>query len=204
MSDYLTIDELKYTLEASGQQFFDNDAQAAITAASRGIDEYTSRIFYSSSGTRYYTPEDRYCVEVDDIVSLGTFGLDWNRDGTYSTVWTQGTHYNLAPYNNPTLGKPYESVELIKYSGAFFPPWQLGYGKSVRLIGTFGWSSTPAPVKQACTILATKLMRRAREAPFGVVGIGYDQTAVRISKAADPDICFLLDPFVKDRGALAA
>ena len=71
------------------------------------------------------------------------------------------------------------------------------------MTGVFGWSEVPAPVKQATTIMATRLLRRAREAPFGVVGLGLDNAPVRIAKI-DPDVAFLLNPFVKGGGVLAA
>jgi hypothetical protein len=74
---------------------------------------------------------------------------------------------------------------------------------SVAVTGQFGWPAVPAQVIEATTILATRLLRRAREAPFGVVGLGIDGAAVRISRF-DPDVGFLLDPLVKGSGVLAA
>lgn len=201
-SDYLTLTELKNTAELSSFQFADYDAQRAITSACRGIDEYTGRYFYTSSGTQQmlYEWHGARCVEIDDLVSLGTVEVDYDRNGTYETTWTQGTSFLLEPYNAAFTGKPYEELGLLPLAVYHRPTW---YPALIRVTGTFGWPAVPEPVKEAATILATRFLRRAREAPFGVVGIGIDSTAVRISKV-DSDMAFLLDPFVKGHGALAA
>ncbi len=41
------------------------------------------------------------------------------------------------------------------------------------------------------------------DAPFGVVGLGFDQAAVRIP-TIDPDLRFLLDPYTKGGGVMVA
>lgn len=200
-SDYLTVQEFKYTGEISST-FADADIQLAITAASRGIDEYTDRFFYTSSGTQQMLYE--WCGErtiaINDVITVGTVDVDYDRNGTYETVWSQGTHFMLEPYNAAFQNKPYEEMELLPMALYYRPIW---WPPLVRVTGQFGWPAVPAPVKEATTILATRLLRRAREAPFGVVGLGIDNTAVRISKV-DADVAFLLDPYLKGDGVLAA
>jgi hypothetical protein len=41
--------------------------------------------------------------------------------------------------------------------------------------GQFGWSTSPEDIKAATSILAAKLFKRVREAPFGIVTVGIDQ-----------------------------
>jgi hypothetical protein len=71
------------------------------------------------------------------------------------------------------------------------------FPRSVRVTGQFGWSEVPEAVKSATVILATKLVRRAREAPFGVVSIGLDGGAMRIART-DPDVMFLLGEYIQN------
>jgi hypothetical protein len=53
----------------------------------------------------------------------------------------------------------------------------------------------PEDIKTATSILAAKLVRRVREAPFGIVTAGVDQgEAMRISRT-DPDVYTLLQPY---------
>jgi hypothetical protein len=58
----------------------------------------------------------------------------------------------------------------------------------------------PAQVKEATSILAARLIRRMREAPFGVVVVGGIDVgaAARIARV-DPDVRFLLEPFTRWR-----
>jgi hypothetical protein len=51
----------------------------------------------------------------------------------------------------------------------------------------------PARVTLACSILASRYIKRLREAPFGIAGVGADGAVVRIM-SVDPDVRSLLDP----------
>jgi hypothetical protein len=65
----------------------------------------------------------------------------------------------------------------------------------VKLTGQFGWTILPEAVKAATSILAAKLLRRVREAPFGIVTAGIDQgVAMRIART-DPDVYSLIAPY---------
>lgn len=201
--DYLTMDEWKATAEMTQFNFADADVSVAVSAASRGIDEYTGRFFYQDSSAtvdRLYEWRGQSCLPIDDAVTVGTVTVDYDRDGVYETPWAQGTSFLLQPYNAALQGKPYEELQLLPLAGWYRPTW---YPALVKVTGQFGWPAVPAQVKEATSILATRLLRRSREAPFGVVGLGLDNVAVRISRT-DPDLAFLLDPFVKGSGALAA
>jgi hypothetical protein len=202
VSNYITLDEFKNTAELIGTSFADYDIPMAIGAASKGIDEYCGRVFDQSSGTQqmFYEWNGGRCIPTDDIVSLGTVEVDYDRNGTYETTWAQGTAFMLEPYNAAFFGKPYEQLGLLPSAVYYRPLW---YPPLIRITGVFGFPAVPAPVKEATTILASRFLRRAREAPFGIVGLGIDSGAVRISKV-DPDIAFMLESFVKGQGALAA
>ena len=199
MSNYITLEEFKYTAELTGFSFADGDIPNAIGAASRGIDEYCGRKFYTDATTRYYTPVEPGYLRIDDLVTLGTMTSDLDGDGVFEQTWTLNTDFVLEPLNAAADGKPYEEIRLHPAGSLRFSC----YPRSVSVSGTFGWAATPAPVKEATTILASRLLRRAREAPFGVVGIGIDNAAVRIART-DPDVAFLLDPFIRGAGMFVA
>jgi hypothetical protein len=200
--DYVSLAEIKNTLELANLTYADNDLRTAITAASRGIDDYCGRQF-TSGGTaevRYYTASHATYLPIDDLVSLGTMKTDYDGDGVYETTWTVNTDFLLEPQNAPAYSKPYDQIRILyPRSSLRFPP----YAGGVQITGQFGWSEPPAAIKQATIILSERLLQRARSAPFGVVGIGFDNVAVRIP-TVDPDVSFLLSPYLRGGGVMVA
>lgn len=202
MSDYITLTELKVTAELQGISFGDYDASRAITAASAAIDEYCGRRFWADTDTtsvRYYSPLENWELPIDDLVSLGTVQIDTSGGTAFATTLTANTDFLLEPYNATADGKPYEELRLHPLSSYRWPC----YPRSVKITGQFGWPAVPEQVKSATTMVALKLFMRMRQAPFGVVGIGIDNTAVRISRS-DPDLALLLDPLVRGMGVMIA
>lgn len=201
MSNYVQLTELKNTSELIGFSFADYDAQQAINAAEQGIEEYCDRVFYPSGATvdRYYTPTELGYVLIDDLITASTVATDTTGTGSFSQTWTANTDYQLWPFNAAADNKPYERLLVNHFSSLRFPCWT----RSVKITGQWGWASTPPQVKEATTIMATRLLRRAREAPFGVIGLGIDNAPVRISRV-DPDVAFLLDNLIRGQGVLAA
>lgn len=200
--DYISLEEFKATAELTGFSFADNDARREIASASRGVEEYTGRRFWAdtdATSVRYYSPVSPRHIEVDDLVTLGTFQTDDDGDGTFETTWALNTDFVLEPLNAAADGKPYEVVYVHPASGLRVPCWP----RSVKVTGQFGWSAVPSQVKTATTILATRLLKRAREAPFGVVNLGSESSAVHVART-DPDVCAQLDPLRRGIGAMIA
>lgn len=200
--DYLTLDELKVASETIGVSFIDYDGKRSVTAASRAIEEYCGRRFWLDADTtnvRYFTPLDNYSVQVDDLVSLGTVQVDYDGAGTFSTPWA-ATDFTFYPLNAAADGKPYEELRLRRpaYSYPGLPCWE----GSVKVTGQFGWPDVPEQVKSATTLLATKLVKRVREAPFGVVSV-IDNLAIRVI-SSDPEFRMLLDPLIRGQGVMLA
>ena len=192
MSDYTTLAALKSTLEIT-QSTFDTDLQAAITAASRAIDQQTGRRFYADADAnqvRYYlATHDGYAV-IDDLCTFTSL------EQPVGTAWTLGTDFFLEPQNAPADGKPYTAIRTIARP-FIFPQSRMqqgwaGFDGRIKVTGQFGWTAVPAEITQATTILASRLFRRAREAPFGVV-TGIDQM-IRLGRL-DPDISALISPY---------
>jgi hypothetical protein len=196
---YLTLAQLKGTLEMTGTTFADADVTLAIGAASRAVDEITGRRFWldaDATKIRYYTPLSYRVLQIDDLVVMTSVAIDRGGTGTYSESWVNGTDYVLEPFNGPSEqpARPYETLRVRFLSGRWLPTY---IEKSVQVTGQFGWASVPGDVTAACGILAAKLLRRSREAPFGIITAGIDQAvAMRISRT-DPDVYMLLKDYTR-------
>ena len=192
---YVELEAVKSTLELSGTSFADPDIRAAILAASRGVDDYCNRRFWKDTAdtTRYYTPLRADRVMIDDLADLTSVKLDEDGDGVWETTLTENTHFVFLPLNAETDGWPRTGIKIDYRSSATLRP---GDQRSVQVVGKHGWDAVPSPIAEATTILASRLLKRSREAPFGVVALGVDGAAVRISRT-DPDVALLLDPYVR-------
>lgn len=180
----------------SGETFADADISAALEAASRGIDGVCDRRFYADSDAsqvRYYTPLSGRMVSIDDCVTITSVYTDTSGDGTFASQLTSVTDYIANPLNAAADGWPWTRLELNPQSANYFPVQP----RSVEVTGKFGWTAVPAPVVEATTILASALLKRAREAPFGVVTVGLDAGAAMRIARNDPHVMFLLGPYVR-------
>lgn len=193
-SDYCTISEVKAALSLTGESFADPDISLAITAATRSIEELTDRRFWADADAaqiRYYTPEDACYVPIDDLTTLTALATDTNGGGTFSQSWTVNTDFFLDPLNAAADSFPYTSLTLNPRSSLYFP---VGYYRSVRVTGKFGWPAVPAQIKSATEMLTARLLKRVREAPFGIASLGMEGVAVRVARE-DPDVLALVAPF---------
>lgn len=201
-NEYVSSAELKATLNMTGETFADADIALALTAASRGIDNLCGRRFYDdndATSIRYYDPDDPCAVRIDDLVTLTSLETDPAGDGTFPDTWTLNSDFLLGPLNAVADGRPWTEIRVHPRSSFRLPCWP----RAVRVTGQFGWAAVPDEIKEATMVLASKLMRRAREAPFGVVVVGLEQGgAMRIART-DPDVMFLAGPFMRSRVAAA-
>jgi hypothetical protein len=198
--NYVTIGELKETLSLSGENFADGDLNLAITTASRAVDSVCRRRFWAdtdATSVRYYTPDDPCGLDVDDLVTLTELATSPGGTTTFSDVWTVNTDFVAEPLNAAADGKPWTRLEPHPTGNYRFPC----YPRSVRVTGKFGWAAVPSEVKTATVMLASRLVRRTREAPFGVVSFGMEG-AVHIARQ-DPDIHMLLHDLIRRPIAVA-
>jgi len=178
-NEYISVAELKETLSLGSTTFADADLSRAVVAASRAVDGITGTQFYlgTPGETRKYTAVSDSYLLIDDattITSVSALGTALVADTAYYKVGT------------PT------SV-LRTLNGYTFPR---NYAQGVSVTGTFGWASPPADVKMATAILASRLLKRSREAAFGVIGFDLEGGAVRIP-GNDPDVQRLLAPYTR-------
>ncbi len=111
------------------------------------IDQYTGRNFSgtSGSGTKYYDLSESDEVTVDPftaITSVKILDIDGNTERTLET-----TDYFLYPLN--------DSLQYtIKLRSGSFPE----RSKGLEVIGTFGYTSVPLPVKLAAIKLSSRIV----------------------------------------------
>lgn len=188
---YVTSDELKATLSIT-ETFADDDIDRAVFAASRAIDNIARRRFYpdnDAAQVRYYTPHSARIVKTDDLVTI-TSVQTGPGDGTFPWTLAVDTQYVAEPLNAAADGWPWTRLCATHYCQ--FPRAR----KSVRVTGKFGWATTPAAVEQATSILASKLLKRAREAPLGVFTVGgFDTVGVARIARGDPDVMMLIGAY---------
>lgn len=199
-NEYVTPASLKATLELTAETYADADINVALEAASRAIDDHTNRRFYADADAlqvRVYSPVARDLLRIDDLTTLTTLKTDPSGDLVFEEAWVLNTDFVLEPLNPPLIdGTSKEPWTLIRVhpSGSFV--FQIKYPRTAQVTGKFGWAVVPPVVKAATTILAGRYLRRARETPLGVLGLGLDGTAVRISRS-DPDVATLLARLVR-------
>lgn len=187
---YCTLAEVKSALRIT-DTVDDSLLELSVEAASREIDGYCQRIFYSRTAqTRVYTPESYFLCQTDDIVSVTT--LETATDGSnFDVTWSSGD-YQLEPLNGVSgglQGQPYTRIRAV--DSYVFPMFMLNEA-TVRITGTFGWAAVPVDVKQACVLLAMRQFKRY-DSPLGVAGFG-DMGALRVGRT-DPDVEALLHPY---------
>lgn len=199
---YVTATALKATLALTGQTYADNDIAVAIVAASRGLENAYNNVWTNGSPgeVRYYTP-DGLTVELGDLLAAASITVDTGWSNTYSSTIATN-QYRLLPAKNGLVanggtGEPYQELQLVRgqYRGT------LGYGRdSVKITGQFGWEAVPAGVEAAVTIIATRLLQRTREAPFGIIAVGLEGAALRAGQLAnDPEVSFAMDAVAKSQ-----
>jgi hypothetical protein len=197
---YVELEIFKSTAELTATSFADQDIQLALVAASRGLDLALGRRFYpdlDANQIRYYTPGSPNWLTVDDLITLTALATDPNGNATFTDAWTLNTDFVLEPLNAVADGWPYQSIRKQPRATLLFPY----YPRSVRVTGKFGWAAAPTAVKEATTLIAARLVKRTREAPFGIVSFGLDGAAVRAaSMARDPEIAFLVGPYSRNSG----
>jgi Phage gp6-like head-tail connector protein len=196
---YATLAQVKSALRIT-DTVDDALIELAIEAASREIDAYCARVFYSmGTASRFFSATDPYFCPIDDLTEITELATALTSNGNYDTVWANPStgqnngDYQLEPLNAtaPTDGilQPYTGIRALwRY---LFPT--IGGNALVRVTGTWGWASVPTPIKQAAVIQSTRIFKR-NDSPLGVAGFG-DMGVMRISSQLDPDVRQLIEPY---------
>lgn len=205
---YAQLADVKATLDLTAETFADPDISLALSSASRAVDNICERRFWldtDATSVRYYTPRrSGKLLQIDDLVEFTSLETDSDGDGTFENSWTLNSDFVFEPLNATADGEPFTMVRVHPNGRFCLPGGRTGIvsvpivPRSVKLTGQFGWAEVPDGVGQATGILAGRLMRRAREAPFGVIGFAMEGGASVTSLARnDPDVMMLLKPYVR-------
>ena len=188
---YCTLAEVKAALRIT-DTIDDSLLETAVESASRLVDGYAGRNFYSAgSAVRYFTPEDRIVCEIDDLISLTSLEVSADLDGVFDQTWAS-TDYQLEPLNGKVDGLTGWPATRIRAVGAYIFGTNIGEA-SVKVTGTWGWSAVPTAVKQATVIQASRIFKRL-DSPLGVLSspdLGY----IRVGTRLDPDVQQLVEPY---------
>jgi hypothetical protein len=187
---YATLAQVKAALRIT-DAVDDALLEISINGASRQIDAYCERVFYSTVGTRVYTPNDSFTVEIDDLSAITLLETN-SRDSGFDTTWT-ADDYQLEPLNQLAGGMVQPATRIRAVKDLLFPVFDDAQA-TVRVSGTFGYTSVPADVQIACILLSERLFKRF-DSPGGVMGFS-DIGAIRVSRN-DPDVAALLDPYIR-------
>ncbi len=188
---YATLAETKSALRIT-DAVDDSLLEMAIESASRLIDGYAGRQFFSSgTATRYFTADDDFVCEIDDISSSNiTLVTAMDADAVFDTTWAT-TDYQLEPLNQVLDGQSW-AFTRIRAVGDYL--WPISGGEAlVKLTAVFGWPSVPIAIKQATIIQASRIFKRL-DSPLGVAGFG-DLGVMRVSSSLDPDVAQLVAPY---------
>lgn len=196
---YATLAQLKLRL---GITDTNDDAAltSALNAATLDIEGTCGRQFNDAGTTsaRVYYPDSPVIVVVDDFsTSSGLLvQADYSNTGTYSYTYAS-TNYQLEPINGVYDGTPNWPYYRIRAINQYFPLYWYSTGSpraSIQITAQWGWASVPAPVVEACLMLAEETFKM-KDAPYGVAG--FDQFgSVRVRD--NPKIMGMLRRYVKN------
>ena len=194
---YCTLTQIKAGLRVT-DSIDDTLLEMAVESASRAIDSYCNRVFYSTGTAvvRYYSPVDSYLCDIDDLVSLTS--LYTNSDETqssYNILWTSEDR-QLEPLNGLADGQPTPFTRIRAIGDYTFQT--LNGEASVKVTGVFGYSAVPIAITQATVIQASRIYKRL-DSPLGI--ISGELGTMRVGTRLDPDVAQLVDGFRKVRMA---
>ena len=188
---YCTLADVKAALRIT-DSIDDSLLETAVESASRLVDGFAGRNFYSNgSAVRYFTPEDRIVCEIDDLISLTSIVVSADLDSVFDQTWA-ATDYQLEPLNGRADGLTGWPSTRIRAVGDYIFGTNIGEA-SVKVTGVWGWSAAPVAVKQAPIIQASRIFKRL-DSPLGVLSspdLGY----IRVGTRLDPDVQQLVEPY---------
>lgn len=169
--NYHTLAEIKARLGISDTTE-DTLIGMASSSACRNIEKYCRRQFNDAGivSARRFHPLDCRKVIVDDFHTTDGMILktDEDDDGTFETVWSD-SQFDLLPLNgvrDGIPGWPYWRIAAVDM--VTFPA---GRRPTVELTARWGWSTVPAPVKEASLALAEEIFKM-KDSPYGIAGFG--------------------------------
>lgn len=166
LKDYLAIPETKIEM--------DDVLQDTILSSSAEIERHCNRQFNAATSVsaRKFAP-NRYgtIVRVDDFYTDEGLVVEYDASGSGDWVEIAEGDYDLFPFNGVVDGQPGWPYYEIRLANCRVPVRgsRQAIRPSVRVTAKWGWTDVPAPVHQACLIMAAETFQM-KDAPFGVAG----------------------------------
>ncbi len=191
MTAYASLAQVKAALRIT-DSVDDTLLEMARESASDLIDGYTGRTFTTSGTvTRVFAPTDDYVLQTDDIAGTAlTITSSTGADGVFDVTW-KTTDYQLEPLNGVSNGQVVPFTRIRAIQDYLWPT--AGGEATVRVTGVFGFTSVPIVVTQATVLQASRIFTRL-QSPLGVAGFG-EMGVVRVTRALDPDVAALVEPY---------
>lgn len=188
---YCTLADVKAALRIT-DTIDDTLIESSVNSASRMIDQYCNRNFYSGSAgeVRYYKANDGFICWIDDAQTITEIKTSSTDPLIFDTTWQSGD-YQVLPANRWANGAYYPITGITATDNYLFPVW--ADMALVKVTGTFGWASVPDSIKFATIIQASRLFKRL-ESPLGVAGVS-DMGIMRVGSNIDGDVAQLINPF---------
>lgn len=188
---YATLPALKARYDIA-DDLDDDRLTAALASASREIEAYCGRQFNDAGApsARRYMPAPGCLAVVDDfhtaepVVEVAPDGVTW-------APWP-AADYVLTPLDGIVEGVPgWPWWRINAHGGRRFV---CSPRPTLRVTARWGWPAVPAPVVEACLLIASESFKLA-DAPFGVAGFGeFGPVRVRMNSRAQS----LLAPYRRD------
>lgn len=196
---YADLPDLKNYLKIPAvNTTYDQALTDALGSATSEIEKHCGRQFNLASAVsaRVYEPENDWSTcRTDDFATTVGLVIMTDPGGTGNFTNTiDPINYEVYPYNGIVDGTPGWPYYQVRVTGLQFP--RLVYRKraTVQVTAQWGWPVVPAPIKQACMILAAQTYRLA-DAPLGTAGMSEFGAAVRVRDI--PLVKEKLRPYVK-------
>jgi hypothetical protein len=165
---YAVLADLKAYLGMQEDTRFDTSLTQALESVSDEIEQHCNRQFnkVTSATAREFRVMYTPFVIVDDFHTVTGLVIEAdNLDGVFTAL--TATDYELQPLNGVVDGQPgwpYNKI-VIRPTAVN----RVTRGGRLRVTAQWGWTAVPAPVKQACLIMAAATFQ-IKDAPFGVAG----------------------------------
>lgn len=180
--DYIAAEQLKdYRNVDDGVD--DAFYAAAVTAASRAIDNHCNRQFGNSGGVQqraytawYHYELGRWVVDIDDLQTADDLVLEVGGVAV--------TAYTLMPVNAVLDGLAW--TQLVFGSSAEAQPCG-STGEVLITADPWGWDSIPVPVVNAAYLQGSRFVSR-RKSPYGIAGSPDQGSELRLLNRVDPDV----------------
>ena len=192
---YCTVDEARDRMghEYASSVNLDARLAAAIDAVTLQIESDTGRVFAQVTEARTFRVDDANELHVPDFVSVSALKIDDDDDGVFETTITSSGYELDRPGDR--AGWPYS---IIRLSDRSFPSGGRRQ-RRVEVTAVWGWSAVPAPINQACSLMAARISQRASTALYGTQSFG-DLGAAGI-RSTDPDYARLIAPYTRPQVA---